>query len=119
MASDQILPMTYQELNAGISGLVFNSGQPVLSLSADDEPAETYERRVRVNIGSLIVVPLLTRDGTTTLRVVGTVTVVNRVDQPAFTQHDRDLLMTMATQAAIAIENIRLYEEAQRAKYEA
>lgn len=119
MASDQIIPMTYQELSAGISGLVFNSGQPVLSLSADDEPAETYERRVRENIGSLIVVPLLTRDGTGGLHVIGTVTVVNRVDQPSFTQHDRDLLMTMATQATIAIENLRLYEEAQRAKNEA
>jgi two-component system sensor histidine kinase/response regulator len=119
MASDHILPMTYQELNAGISGRVFNSGQPVLSLSADDEPAETYERRVRENIGSLIVVPLLTRGSTAALRVIGTVTVVNRADQPSFTPHDRDLLMTMATQAAIAIENIRLFEEAQRAKNEA
>jgi len=105
--------MTYQELNAGISGQVFKSGQPVLSLSADDgvELLETYERRVRDNVGSFIVVPLLTREGAGTLRVIGTVTVINRVGQPPFTQHDKDLLMMMATQAAIAIENIRLYEE--------
>jgi PAS domain S-box-containing protein len=117
--SDSPSIVTYQELDDGISGQVFKSGQPVLSLSADDEPAGTYERRIRENVGSLIVVPLLTREGTGALQVIGTVTVINRVGQPSFTQHDKDLLMTMATQAAIAIENIRLYEEAQRAKNEA
>ena len=95
---------------------MFKSGQPVLSLSADDEPAETYERRIRENVNSLIVVPLLTRERARTLRVIGTITVINRVGKPAFTQHDKDLLMTMATQAAAAIENIRLYEEAQKAR---
>lgn len=108
--------MTYQELNAGISGQVFKSGQPVLSLSADDEPRETHERRIHENVDSLIVVPLLTRESTKTLHVMGTITVINRVGQPAFTQHDKDLLMTMATQAAIVVQNIRLYEEAQRAR---
>jgi PAS domain S-box-containing protein len=114
--SQHAVPMTYQELSAGISGQVFKSGQPVLSLSADDEPAETYEYRVRDNVGSLIVVPFLTRESAGTLHVIGTITVINRVGQPPLTQHDQDLLMTMATQAAIAVQNIRLYEEAQRAK---
>jgi PAS domain S-box-containing protein len=108
--------ITYQELNAGISGQVFKSGQPVLSLSDDDEPTETYERRIQENVGSLIVVPFLTRESAGTLHVMGTITVINRVGQPVFTEHDKDLLMTMATQAAIAVQNIRLYEEAQRAR---
>jgi len=112
-SSLNIVPMTYQELNARIAGRVFKSGEPILSLSADDglESPESYERRVRDNVGSLIVVPLLTRKGAGTLRVIGVVTVINRVDQRAFTEHDKDLLMMMATQAATAVENIRLYEE--------
>ena len=76
------VPMTYQELNAGIAGQVFKSGQPVLSLSADDEPPETYERRVRDNVGSLLLVPLLTRKGIGTLRVIGVVIVINDIGQP-------------------------------------
>ncbi|MEW6404898.1 MAG: response regulator [Chloroflexota bacterium] len=116
--SQGAVPMTYDELNAGIAGQVFKSGEPVLSLSAEDgiEPQGTYERRLRDNVGSLIVVPLLSRKGSETLQVIGVVTVLNHVGQPIFSQHDKDLLMTMATQAATAIENIRLYEEAQRAK---
>jgi PAS domain S-box-containing protein len=110
--------LTYQDLKAGIAGQVFKSGQPVLSVAPDDglEPPETYERRIRDNAGSLIVVPLLTREGTDGLRVIGVVVVINSIGRGVFTPHDKNLLMMMATQAATAVENIHLYEEAQRAR---
>ncbi|MBI5568126.1 MAG: GAF domain-containing protein [Chloroflexi bacterium] len=103
---------TYELLNSGISGLVFQSGQPVLSLSADDgiEPAETRERRQRNGTGALIVVPLVAQG-----RVFGTVTVSNRIGQRLFTQRDVDLLMTLAAQSVSIIEKLRLFEQAQRA----
>lgn len=98
---------TYEELNQGISGIVFRTGKPVLSLGPDDgiEPPETAERRRRSGTGSLIVVPLLAKG-----KVIGTVTALNRVDQRQFTQHDVDLLMALTSQAAVAIENARLFE---------
>lgn len=101
------LQTTYAELNEGISGMVFRSGQPVLSTGADDgiEPPETAERRRRSGTGSLIVVPLLAKG-----KVIGTVTALNRIEQRIFTQHDVDLLMALTTQAAVAIENARLFE---------
>jgi PAS domain S-box-containing protein len=111
-------PMTYSELNAGIAGRVFKSGQPVLSSSPEDgiEPPETYERRIRDNVGSLIVVPLLSRDEAGKLRVIGVVTVISRVGHRAFTTHDKDLLLMLATQTATAIDNINLYEETKKAR---
>jgi GAF domain-containing protein len=104
--------ITYDLLTAGISGLVFRSGQPVLSLSADDgiEPAETRERRIQNGTGALIVVPLVAQS-----QVIGTVTVSNLVGQRLFNQSDVDLLMTLTAQSVSVIEKLRLFKQAQRA----
>ena len=102
--------MTYAELDAGISGRVFRTKTPVLSLSADDgiEPERTKQQRMDDDTGALIVVPLVARG-----EVIGTFTAINRLHQRLFTQHDVDVLMSLATQAAAAIHNVRLYEAVQ------
>jgi len=106
-------PVTYHELEQGISGLVFKSKQPILSLHADDgiEPESTRARRKAGGNFMLIVVPLIAKG-----QVIGTITALNRPDQRPFTDHDMELLMALATQTAAAIDNIWLFEEAQRAK---
>ncbi len=103
--------LTYEELSLGISGMVFTTGQPVLSLSADDgiEPAETKERRKKEGIGALIVAPLVAGE-----QIIGTTTVLNRIEHRKFTPHDVDLLMAMSAQAATVIDNLRLYNVAQQ-----
>jgi signal transduction histidine kinase len=104
------LDTTYDELSQGLSGVAFRTKQPVLSLSADDgiEPPETIERRKRAGTGAVIAAPLATKG-----KVIGTITALNRIDQRAFTQHDVDLLISLAMQAATAIESARLYEAEQ------
>jgi signal transduction histidine kinase len=104
------LDTTYDELSQGLSGVVFRTRQPVLSLSAEDgiEPLETVERRKRAGMGAVIVAPLATKG-----RVIGTITALNRIGQRAFTQHDVDLLMSLAMQAATAIDSARMYEAEQ------
>jgi signal transduction histidine kinase/FixJ family two-component response regulator len=57
---------------------------------------------------SLLAVPLLVGD-----RAIGVLEAVNK-RQGCFTEQDRDLLMTLASHAAIAIQNARLYAEVQR-----
>lgn len=104
------LDTTYEELCQGLSGIVFRTKNPVLSLSPDDglEPPETRSRREQAGTGAVIVVPLATKG-----KVIGTITALNRIHQRAFTPHDVDLLMSLAMQAAIAIENARMYEAEQ------
>jgi signal transduction histidine kinase len=104
------LETTYDELTQGLSGTVFRTKKPVLSLSADDgiEPPETIERRKRANTGAVIVVPLASKG-----KLIGTITALKRADQRPFAQHDVDLLMMLAMQAAIAIENARMNEAEQ------
>jgi light-regulated signal transduction histidine kinase (bacteriophytochrome) len=48
-------------------------------------------------------------------KIIGHFVAVNRFGQRVFTQHDMDLLMSLATQAAAAIENLRLFEAMQQA----
>ncbi len=104
------LDTNYHELSKGISGLVCRTGMPVLSPNADDgiEPPDVADRRRRAGTGALIVVPLTVKG-----QVIGTVTALNRIDQRQFTHHDVDLLMSLATQAAAAIESARLFKAEQ------
>lgn len=69
------------------------------------------QRRIEAKAGAIIAVPLLFRD-----EVLGTMTAVNRVDEPDFTPQDVELMTAIANQAAIAIENAHLFEEMKEAR---
>jgi len=62
-----------------------------------------YERK------SLICVPLMVKD-----EIIGTISVVNKVDNSQFYSDEMEMLTTIAAQAAIAIKNATLYEEQQQ-----
>src|SRR5690606_28339317 len=59
--------------------------------------------------GGILVVPLLYRN-----QVIGTMTAINTIEQPDFTQQDADLMVAMASQAATAFENARLFQSQQQ-----
>jgi GAF domain-containing protein len=105
------LETTFDEFVAGLDGKVLQSGEPVLSLGADDpnEPEETRERRKRHRIGALILAPLSIKG-----QVIGVVSIANRAHQRKFSQRDVDLAMALAGPAATALENVRLLQETQR-----
>ncbi|MDQ3210671.1 MAG: GAF domain-containing sensor histidine kinase, partial [Actinomycetota bacterium] len=48
--------------------------------------------------------------------VFGNIYLTEKTHAPEFTEQDQDALIVLASQAGIAIENARLYEEAQRAQ---
>jgi diguanylate cyclase (GGDEF)-like protein/PAS domain S-box-containing protein len=101
---------SYDELEMGISGIVFRTFQPVLSLDPNDEiePEVTKPLRIEGRVDSLIVVPLIARG-----KIIGTFTASNFVGQRKLNQHDVELLVNMANSAAIAIDNLRLMDELQ------
>ncbi len=109
--SEDIVEIDFDELMDGISGWVLLESKPALSPKDTPDPRESEAvqiRRLETGCGSVIVVPLIYRD-----RVFGTITAMNRLDQADFTQHEVDVLEAIANQAAIAIENVRLFEEIQ------
>lgn len=110
--SGQMRPASFDELWAGLSGWVLRELEPALSPKGIPDSRESpvvQQRRIETDGGSIIVVPLRYRNKT-----MGTMTAVNRTDERDFTPQDAELMMAMANQAAIAIENAQSYAKTQR-----
>ena len=73
-------------------------GIEFVPLSDDDTPSQSW-----------LGVPLMIGE-----RVLGLISVQSVQTPNAYDEHDRDILTTIAGQVAIAIENARLFQEAQR-----
>ncbi|MEA3351977.1 MAG: PAS domain-containing protein [Chloroflexota bacterium] len=111
--SAQVVLVSFDELWNGLSGWVLREQTAALSPKGKADPREASQvqkRRQEINSGSIIVAPLLYRGD-----MLGTMTVINKPDEPDFTQRDVDFVMTFVHQAVAAVENIRLFEQTQNA----
>jgi PAS domain S-box-containing protein len=100
----------YDELLEGLSGWVIDKLKPALSLNETDDPREAEQvaaRRKQTEAGSVAVVPIIYRQ-----RILGTMTAINRPEQRDFDERNVNLMMAIANQAAVAIENAELYKRA-------
>jgi len=87
---------------------VARQGQAVLTGDAQLDPRFNMRQSVRLlGLRSILCVPLKAKE-----RVLGTIYVDNRIQAGIFTQADLELLSAIASSAAIAIENARLYQVA-------
>lgn len=75
---------------------------------------ENIARLRELEFSSLLVVPLLAHDV-----VIGAVTFVKGSDQPAFTVSDIELAETVSARSALALDNARLYHQAEWLRREA
>jgi len=95
-------------LDEGIAGWVASHGRPVIANDARAD--ERFSHRVDVRTGyltqSLAAVPLRIKG-----RIIGVLEVLNKYSGDGFNQNDIQLMNFIATQAAIAIENARLYQQ--------
>ncbi len=85
---------------------VATTGQPVLTDNASQD--ERYQQRhsiVGYALRSILAVPLKVRN-----EVIGVVYCDNRILAGLFQPHDLELLTAFANQAAVAIDNARLFE---------
>ena len=81
------------------------TGQPVLTTNAQLDPRfSTQESVIGYHLRSIVCVPLHVRE-----RVIGALYLDNRMRDGVFSQADLPILMAFASQAAVAIENARLY----------
>ncbi len=104
-------PLSYEELQASLGGEAMRVKRPIISASPEDSRGAASARRQRqeAGIGSRMILPLVMGE-----QCIGEITFVNRADQRAFTQRDANLLMTLASQAATVLQNLRLLEDARR-----
>ena len=97
-------------LGQGLIGQVAQSGQAEIVLDAVNDPrAVQIPGTQSATDEQLMLAPLLAGQ-----RIIGAMVVWRETQKARFGQPDLDFLVGLARQAAIAIQNARLFEEAQR-----
>jgi PAS domain S-box-containing protein len=94
---------------AGLTNEIINEGKPIVILDAqrDDRVKETVKEE---SVQALIGVPLKILVQGSVFKVIG-VLWVNTTQSIKFSNRDVDLLQVLASQATIAIQNARLFED--------
>ncbi|MBW1999173.1 MAG: response regulator [Deltaproteobacteria bacterium] len=92
----------------GIAGWVAQKGRPLIVPNARDDPRfyPEIDKISGIETKSILCVPLKSRT-----RLIGVIEAINKIDGSSFTQEDAYLLSIFSTNAALAIENARLYTE--------
>ena len=92
----------------GIAGWVFTHGQPTIVHDAgiDERHLARIDENLRFHTAAIVAAPLIYNRKPT-----GVIEVINKKTGERFDEDDRDLLMAFAAQAAVVIENARLYQQ--------
>ena len=105
-AAPQVKPMTL-ERGQGIAGWSASAGKPAIVNDVESDPR--FEGRFDEETGfetrSILCVPLTFED-----RVIGVIELLNKKGDGEFNDEDQALLFSLADQAAISIEHVRLLD---------
>jgi two-component system phosphate regulon sensor histidine kinase PhoR len=94
-------------LSEGALGRVAREGLPVLSdAGADPELAHEAARAVDFTVGPVALVPLRRHN-----QVAGVAQVVREAGRKPFSERDLEVLNALSQEAAVALENVELYEK--------
>ncbi len=98
------------KVGQGIAGWVAKEGQPILIQDAQEDPRfyPQVDDSTGVRTRSVLCVPLMSKD-----KIQGVIELINKADHSGFDRHDLELVTALAGYGAIAIENARLYEQAE------
>jgi signal transduction histidine kinase len=96
----------------GLVGEAVRTQKPVISNDVRRTKGwyESTDKQTGFVTRDLLVVPMQVKE-----RVIGVIEVINKKDGTPFDSEDQELLSTFASQAAIAIENARLYTQTDEA----
>jgi two-component system phosphate regulon sensor histidine kinase PhoR len=92
----------------GIAGWVAKYGEPLIvnDVSKDERFYKKVDEETEFLTKSILCVPLKIKE-----KILGVIEVLNNTKKGYFDQEDEELLIGLANQAAIAIENAKLYEK--------
>ena len=96
-------------MEGSLAGWVATNGEPVLveNTQADNRWFSKIDQTIKFETRNLLGVPMIAHG-----KVIGVVEVINKVnDQEPWTEDDVNTLSALAAQAAIAIENARLFQQ--------
>ncbi|HOJ92626.1 MAG TPA: HD domain-containing protein [Dictyoglomaceae bacterium] len=92
----------------GVAGEVASTGKPIIVNDVEKDPrfSPKLDSLTKFKTRSIICVPLKYKD-----KIIGVIEVINKINYQNFSKEDLEILQAIANQAAITIENARLYEE--------
>ena len=94
------------EISRSVVNKVAQEGEPILTTNAQSDPRFSNQASVvSYSLRSILCVPLRVKG-----KITGVIYADNRIKTGLFTEGDRRLLTAIADQAAVAIENARLFE---------
>jgi signal transduction histidine kinase len=95
-------------IEGSIAGWIVTHGEPrvIENVSNIANHYQAVDNKVQFHTRNLLGVPMKTHK-----RVIGVVQALNKADNEKFTDEDIQMLRTLASQAAIAIENARLFQQ--------
>jgi len=89
---------------------VIDSGEAVLTTNAREDPRfGGQESIIAFNLRSILCVPLMVKS-----ELIGVIYTDNRIRSGIFSESERDLMIAFANQAAVSIENARLFSSLKR-----
>jgi signal transduction histidine kinase len=90
-----------------IAGWIVTNGQPIIIDDTQSDPRHFSQvgKATNVTTNSLLGVPLIAKD-----KVIGALEAINKLSGK-FTEDDQEILMDLGSQAAVAIENARLFQQ--------
>ena len=97
----------------GIAGWVTEKGEPLVihDVQSDHRFSKSVDQKSTFITRNMVCVPLKKKD-----KIIGALQVINK-RQGFFDEEDKDALIALANQVAIAIENATLYQELKQAFY--
>ena len=93
-------------IGEGVVGWVAREDKPVLIADAQNDPRffKQADQKTKFKTKTIVAVPLKTKE-----KLIGVVEILNKKDG-LFNEEDLNLLEALSNQAAVAIENAKLYE---------
>ncbi|HJW91108.1 MAG TPA: GAF domain-containing sensor histidine kinase [Anaerolineales bacterium] len=94
-------------VEGSIAGLIVTSRQPIIISDTQNDPRHfgNIAKQTKVTTTSILGVPLIAKD-----KVIGALEAINK-RAGSFNHEDQNVLMALGAQAAVAIENARLFQQ--------
>jgi len=98
------------KLGEGIAGWVAQTGEPAIVPDVNKESRFNREiaEEIKYKTYNILCVPMKIKE-----RIIGVIEVINKLDKEPFFRNDLDLLTALSNQAAIVIENNKLFQHLQ------
>lgn len=108
---DRLLDITVP-LNNSVAGWIYQKARPILIRDAKNDHRwnSIVDDSSGFNTRSILGVPLRSRN-----EVIGVMELINKLDEQGFNQDDIEIATALSNQAAIAIQNAKLWDDLQKA----